>query len=197
MDEQNKKKRGWSFGASLAVLVVLTVFTLGLGIATVLNNLRGPFIQPINVNNDDLLNSLTNQAPSIEELKKTDTDKDGLNNFDELYVYKTSPYLPDSDSDGYNDKEEIDSQHDPNCPSGQACYNLNPAAPAGNSNTNSAATSSGATTTDINELKNLTPAEIREVLLSTGQISKEQLDLIDDATLLQLYQESLKENVGQ
>ncbi len=59
---------------------------------------------------------------SEEALQSKDTDKDGLNDWDELYFYKTSPYLEDSDSDGFSDKEEVDNNKDPNCPAGRDCY---------------------------------------------------------------------------
>ncbi|MFA6107032.1 MAG: hypothetical protein WC745_05190 [Patescibacteria group bacterium] len=59
---------------------------------------------------------------TIEALKGKDTDKDGLNDYDELYVHKTSAYLEDSDSDGISDKKEIDANKDPNCPEGKECY---------------------------------------------------------------------------
>lgn len=55
-------------------------------------------------------------------LRARDTDKDALSDWDELNLYKTSPYLADSDSDSFSDKEEIDSGNDPNCPKGQNCF---------------------------------------------------------------------------
>ncbi|MCF7820074.1 MAG: hypothetical protein K9M44_01200 [Candidatus Pacebacteria bacterium] len=56
-----------------------------------------------------------------EELKNKDTDGDGLNDWEELNFYMTSPYLEDTDSDGINDKLEVESNSNPNCPSGQNC----------------------------------------------------------------------------
>ena len=40
-------------------------------------------------------------------LKNKDTDQDGLSDYDETYVYETSPYIKDSDSDGINDGDEV------------------------------------------------------------------------------------------
>lgn len=57
-------------------------------------------------------------------LRSKDTDGDGLSDWDELNVYLTSPYLEDSDSDGYPDKKEIDTENDPNCPIGRDCYGV-------------------------------------------------------------------------
>src|SRR3989344_3458461 len=52
---------------------------------------------------------------SAAELSVKDTDGDGLNDYDELYIYKTSPYLEDSDSDGVSDSAEIQKGTNPNC----------------------------------------------------------------------------------
>jgi hypothetical protein len=60
-------------------------------------------------------------ALEVERLKSSDTDGDGISDYEELYLYKTSPYLEDSDSDGFSDSIEISSGNDPNCPSGKEC----------------------------------------------------------------------------
>ena len=44
---------------------------------------------------------------SDEELMQRDSDGDGLNDYDEIYVYETSPLSPDSDDDGLNDYDEV------------------------------------------------------------------------------------------
>lgn len=36
-----------------------------------------------------------------------DSDKDGLSDVDEIYIYHTDPQLPDTDGDGYLDNQEI------------------------------------------------------------------------------------------
>ena len=74
------------------------------------NNLIVPFA--------NLENSLN---PNIENARTKDTDNDGLSDWDELYVHKTSPYIEDSDSDGYTDGQEVGKGDDPNCPRGQNC----------------------------------------------------------------------------
>ena len=61
------------------------------------------------------------QEERMEALKQKDTDGDGLSDYDELFIFQTSPYLADSDSDGHDDKVEIESGNDPNCPQGQTC----------------------------------------------------------------------------
>ena len=43
----------------------------------------------------------------------TDSDRDGLSNYDELAIYGTDPNAPDSDGDGLSDKEELDNDMNP------------------------------------------------------------------------------------
>jgi hypothetical protein len=61
------------------------------------------------------------QAEALEALKTVDTDSDQLSDYDELYIFRTNPYLDDTDSDGIIDSTEIAASSDPNCPQGQTC----------------------------------------------------------------------------
>ncbi len=81
-----------------------------------------PFVYKGNKEADISQGSSVSDLNSEELLKTKDTDSDGLFDWDELNLYRTSPYLEDSDSDGFSDKEEIDSGNDPNCPRGRDCY---------------------------------------------------------------------------
>ena len=63
---------------------------------------------------------------------KTDTDNDGLSDFEEARVWNTNPVNPDTDGDGFSDGQEVTSGYNPNgagklqtAPSGPA-----PAAPS-------------------------------------------------------------------
>ena len=138
-----------------------------------------------------------------EQLKNKDTDKDGLSDYDELNVYKTSPYLEDSDSDGFLDKEEIDNGKDPNCPTGRDCANnvlVNGEADLTNPgvannidlealnkqaaiNSNQAADSGGI---------EMDAATLRQALIEAG-MEKAQLDLISDAELMAEFEAALAE----
>jgi len=63
----------------------------------------------------------TSEARQAEAAKQRDTDRDGLSDYAELNIYRTSPYLADTDSDGVPDAIEIAQGADPNCPKGQNC----------------------------------------------------------------------------
>ncbi|MBN1585181.1 hypothetical protein JW899_02320 [Candidatus Uhrbacteria bacterium] len=61
------------------------------------------------------------EAAALALLKATDTDGDGLSDYDEQYIYRTNPFLGDTDSDGIGDGQEVTENTDPNCPAGSAC----------------------------------------------------------------------------
>lgn len=136
-------------------------------------------------------------------LKNRDTDGDGLSDYDEIYVYHTSPYLEDSDSDGISDKKEVDQGTDPNCPQGKDCTALetttSPATlptQALSTSTQLALPSDLAGSSSTAELQNTLngqadAATLRKLLISSGA-SKSDLDKISDSDLMQSYQESLK-----
>jgi len=108
----------------------------------------------------------------VAKLQGQDSDQDGLSDYDELYIYKTSPYLADTDSDGYDDKTEVTSGNDPNCAPNTKCQPVILIQP----NTENEPGSSP------------TAEQIRNLLRQAG-ISEADLAKYDDAELLKLYQE--------
>lgn len=147
------------------------------------------------------------EADRIAALKTKDTDADGLTDFDETYIYKTSPYLKDSDSDGIDDKTEVTQGDDPNCPKGRQCgTDLTASAggaaysasgtdlgPAANPAADPTADPSALVQQEVaDQLLNPTPEQVRTMLVQAG-MKKEDLQNIDDKTLLDLYQQSLHE----
>lgn len=190
------------------ILIILGFATLLFGFISLARNIKGPFL-----NNAALIDQAqqTTEEESLSDIlakKNSDTDSDGLSDYDEEYTYKTSPYLADTDSDSYNDKQEIDSGHDPLCPAGRDCQDLeNTANSAENAitpppgledlNTEPVAPNENADTAELteeqkNQLKQLSAAEVRQLLLESGQMTQEQLDQITDEQLMQIFLESLK-----
>ena len=135
------------------------------------------------------------KPPATIELQNKDTDKDGISDYEEIYLYNTSPYLEDTDSDGINDKEEIQSGKNPLCPEGQDCLEVNnplispysetiplqPVLPVEKPK-------------DFSQdlLKNLSLDKVRNALKKSG-ISEETLNKISDEELQKMLEETLKE----
>lgn len=113
---------------ALAVLGFFAFFMLIISTLNFSNKISGPFKVDLSETTDtsdisaDDITEYFAQDDSEESLREKDTDHDGLSDWDELNVYNTSPYIEDSDSDGFGDKKEIDSGNDPNCPTGRDCY---------------------------------------------------------------------------
>jgi hypothetical protein len=143
----------------------------------------------------------TSTLATTVSLMDTDTDKDGLSDYDEANVYQTSRYLPDSDSDGILDGEEIKNETDPNCPVGQNCLGGQDFL-ASATNTTPVVESVGslgvisiASGTNETELKSALAGEVDAAtlrkLLIDGGASQETLNQISDEDLLKSYQEVL------
>ncbi len=148
------------------------------------------------------------EAAELEESKSKDTDGDGLVDFDELYVYKTSPYVVDTDSDGFDDKTETFSGNNPNCPIGKDCGTY--VASGEEANTNDAAVAelfeglseeqvlaAGSVSFESPEqveafFKQATISEIRAALIESG-MTQEEIDTIDDETLEAFFNGALDE----
>jgi len=185
----------------LGVLSFLGIAALIFGLLQFIYNVKAPFAG----RGTGLTNFKTAEEQDLDQvlaLQSKDTDQDGLSDFDEIYFYKTSPYLEDSDSDGYSDKQEVDSGNDPNCPAGKDCMTAEGGTSSGSSSpsassdlTNSNLTNSNLTNTNI-DLELLggqaTPEAIRQAMRQAG-VGDEILNKIDDETLMEIYQETLKE----
>jgi len=186
---------------AVVFLILLAILVLVFWVWEMKRNINKPF----NYNKSGSATTTGNSEENMKEvLSSRDTDSDGLNDYDEIYTYKTSPYLEDSDSDGLSDQKEVAQGTNPNCPQGQDC-------------TASASEAAATTTSDINSLTpatTLSPsatlttdsaseelmqkalsgqadaATLRQLLISSGA-AKEDLDKISDLDLLKSYQETL------
>lgn len=195
MTEQKHKKKE---DLILIFLIILGFGALVLGFSQFRSTIQG------NLGKGQQIASQTNinqELANLALLKVKDTDGDGLTDYDELYLYHTSAYLADSDSDGYPDKEEIETKHDPNCPSDQSGLPCNnPLTKIDITSTSTAPNLFGEQNTDI-IAQNIfsgqaSPAEIRAMLLSAG-MSQADLDKITDEQLLQTYSEVLTQGADQ
>jgi len=151
---------------------------------------------------EEFLTSSEREARELEESKTKDTDGDGLVDYDELYLYKTSPYLIDSDSDGYDDKSEVFSGNNPNCPVGGECGGTGGSEEANTSTASAAAGLVGGLGEDdvlaageiqfesVEDIegffKQATIEQIRSALVEAG-MDESELAEIDDDTLVEFF----------
>lgn len=168
------------------LLLCFAILTVSLGVLQIRNTMYAPFALNNNIPVD-----LKEKVNDQMALQYRDTDLDGLSDFDELYVYTTSPYLADSDSDGIGDKQEIDLGKDPNCAEGKTCI------PEGTAQVATASTTllgtvvdPGVAPQDITQM--LTdPKQLRQVLLQAGMDQK-VLDSYADRDLLKMTEDLMK-----
>jgi len=86
------------------------------------SNINNPFkIGQARYENIDIPVSNEVDLADAEALKKIDTDKDGLSDYLEIYVYGTSAYIEDTDSDGISDRVEVVSGANPLCGNPEGC----------------------------------------------------------------------------
>lgn len=131
-----------------------------------------------------------------ETINRTkDTDNDGLTDYDETNIYGTSPYLEDTDGDNISDFDEVRIGSDPLCAEGSDCSLF----------TSDKTDNLGDATEEVSQ----NPAEkveddllikalsgdgnaetMRQILLQAGA-SKEEVDLISDEDLMNMYMEIL------
>ncbi len=215
MDNSQKKiklskeqKTGFILLSFFALLVV------GLGVLQIRNTIFNPFSVSFKVYEEEaMINDIEGR------LKNLDTDYDGLLDWDEINIYNTSPYLEDTDSDGIEDKVELDKGLDPLCPQGEVCGQGNDIL-VSTTSTTSTIDSVGVSpllegVEDTYEIVNDSgiladektgqssytaalsdPQTLRQLLLATGQISEEQLNAIDDETLLRMSENLLQQDIS-
>ena len=123
------------------------------------------------------------EARTIAELQEKDTDEDGLTDYQELYQYHTSMFLPDTDSDGYLDSEEINTGNDPLCPAGEECGILRLITPK---------TKLAQVVEEVNidpnlDLQGAVLGNFRDILVNNG-VPQEDVDKLTDSDLIELYQ---------
>ncbi len=174
------------------LLLAFAILAIGLGVLQIRNNMYGRFAL-----NKEISSGIKDDVDTVDALRFRDTDRDNLSDFDELYVYGTSPYLPDTDGDGISDGKEIQVKTNPLCAEGTDCDQMLQADQV-------AATSTASTTppdlqapatapiTDLEKaIKD--PAQVRAMLIGAG-VKKEIVDKYSDAELMQMIDEMMSPN---
>ncbi len=176
------------------LLLAFAILAIGLGMLQIRNNIYNRFAL-----NKEISASIKDQVDTVDALRFRDTDRDNLSDFDELYVYGTSPYLPDTDGDGIPDGKEIQSKTNPLCAEGTDCSESMQA-------TEVVATSTVSTTpADLQapatapaadlEKAIQDPVQVRAMLIGAG-VKKEIVDKYSDTELMQMVQEMMNPNTA-
>lgn len=71
-------------------------------------------LKKVDTDSDGLLDDEEGEIGADKNL--ADTDSDGLSDFDEARKWKTNPLIKDTDGDGYNDGIEVQNGYDPKGP---------------------------------------------------------------------------------
>ncbi|MBI4993176.1 MAG: hypothetical protein HZC26_03525 [Candidatus Magasanikbacteria bacterium] len=185
------------------LLLIFGILAIGLGLLQMRNTIYGPFVIRLS-DKTDTANQEASLLNDEARLQSIDTDQDGLNDFEELNFYETSPYLADTDSDGLNDKVEIEKGGNPLCPEGETCAANEFAVPATTTTLDFVSPLVNLevpTDTGLESLADLQkvlndPKQIRQLFLSTGKISADDLSKISDAELMKMVDEIVVENGG-
>lgn len=196
---------------AFALLAFLGLGGLIFGFRSFGSSLTRPIQQQLvdNFTGEQYLSPEQKLSKERENQKKVDTDLDGLNDYDELYVYRSSPYLKDTDSDNIDDKTEVYAAQDPNCPEGRTCGAEQQSESVASTKQQDVenllqvfvdpegALEAGATAINSKEDANaffngLTTEQLRQALLKSG-IPKAQLDQIDDVTLQSYFSGAIKD----
>jgi hypothetical protein len=142
---------------------------------------------------DKLLAASVEPTKDLAGLSKLDTDKDGLSDYDEQFVYSTSAYLDDSDSDGVSDKDELTKKTDPNCAFERNCV---PQVTGLVTQTTPSAAVTGSLADRTAALAILqgtaTTQQIRELLVKAG-MSATEVSQLSEADVRLAYQQILAE----
>jgi len=208
-ESPNPKRTTTGQKVGVTFMFVFALMALGMGFLQLKTTVYGPFVSQTK-SQISAAEQAQLQFDETLKLQRIDTDKDGLNDFEELNFYQTSAYLPDTDSDGISDKKEIEDGTDPLCPEGKDC-GLNTDGTYGTGTEDNAdvgtavlddalqgnaALLGGAqvdtgVSFDLNAILS-DPTKLRTTLLNSGQFTAEQLAQFTDDQLLDLAQNALK-----
>lgn len=196
---------------SVVLLGVCGGFALGLSIYRVQAGVTRPFL----VDQNEILSAkqIIGETPAEEEarLKRTDTDGDGISDWDEENVTKTNPNLRDSCGDGVPDNVRVATGKTGDCgssvsgtlgsegASGRAEGQPLPQSFFASFGLNG--TSTGSSTVNADEkaqLEKILPRDVKAIREALkGQVDQSRLDSLTDAELLELYDQAIQIQASQ
>lgn len=206
----------------IIALIIGSIFVFVFSAYRVRQGIYAPFMASVEdyEKNRELIKDPIAEHEALQ--KRTDTDGDGLSDWAEENIYKTSPYLWSTAGDDVPDNVKIARGENPLCKNGEDCgmtqpinydlptttlpYDYNQM--QNNSNavndllTGKSPASEGyqdvaeEAGVDFETLKQQIPndpAMLRKAILASGKVDKEQLDKISDEELLRYFNEAMQE----
>lgn len=173
------------------IIVVIGLGALLFGLFGMLINISNPFASILKIGQAQLKEKEEQERMQLLAMQTTDTDGDSIVDYLEVNKYGTSPYLQDSDADGFSDADEITKGTNPNCPEGQQCVDSNFVSSGSNS--------SGDVPTLVTEIPleqgtvAITPDFLRQVLIESG-FDQKMLAEVPDSEIIAVFQEYAKTN---
>ncbi|OGH68308.1 MAG: hypothetical protein A3I29_02255 [Candidatus Magasanikbacteria bacterium RIFCSPLOWO2_02_FULL_44_11] len=169
----------------LGLLLIFAVVSISLGVLQIRNRLYKPFAL-----NNSVPAGLQEEVNTIEALRFRDTDFDGLNDFDELYLHSTSPYLADTDSDGLSDQAEIATGSNPLCAKDKLCETADQSAEMAAVIPSSTFGLEEESPVNLDDYIS-NPVYIRQLLIQNG-VKKDIIDKMTDQQIVAMMQQVLQ-----
>jgi hypothetical protein len=190
----------------LVFFIVLGIGAIGASAVQMRRQISGPFEKDGSFQYRTIAEL---ESENEERLKTQDSDGDGITDYDEMRIFRTSAFLDDSDSDGIKDGDEIAQSSDPNCPKGRVCREASVETPAAIAATEAASTPAQpdaatiAVTEVFGDVRTLTSesiaariaamssSDLRTFLAELG-VPIAEIGRMDDATLRSLLQQTME-----
>lgn len=213
----NKSKR-----VAFITFVVGAILLFFFSFLNLMDNIASPFRGSLTQleEDKDLLKDPETESTALA--KRTDTDGDGLSDWDEENIYKTSPYLWSTAGDSVPDNVKLALGENPLCKHGEKCdssqmkFDLGTSTlpyadlVSGTNNVNSTlneymlgnstqakdfqaqASSTGVSLDWKNQIPR-DPAVLRKALVDSGKITEDELSKVTDEQLLKMFDEAMTE----
>ncbi len=200
---------------SVVILGISGVFAIGLSLYRLRESVKAPFL----VNEKQILATKKLLGPSkaqiIAKQKRTDTDGDGLSDYDEEHVFHTNPNLRDTCGDGIPDNIRVLTGKNLNCadknpnvkgfidlshvtpttstqsvqPAGFGFSGLLNAVNKGSAAQTSSILKSSSAPTNVAQSLSRDPTAIRAAL--KGSVPQATLNAMSDAQILKVYDQAM------
>lgn len=192
--ERSKKQLTHEERVAFRFLAACGVGAVIFGALSFVSDIKKPFL--VSYTGPRYVSSAEKESEQAALQRISDTDSDGISDYDELKIFGTSPYITDSDSDGRPDGTEIFEGGDPNCALGKVCASSELL--QGGATTSfleaQAPTAPNAeipTLSDtVGALQNLSVEEVRQFLADSG-VDTAAIAGLTDEQVMTLYQDAL------